>query len=511
MKKYSTFVLIVLTLAGLVIVWLGYTRHQDFVHYHQTIADDAVTGLSHQVSRFVKERNRLVRVFSEDNAETIRKILQATTEEKDALIDKLQKEISRYFPQHFAFTVTDENGRPAFEDFDGLVGELCEQDIQYFSSQHNYQPRIHPHSEVYHFDVMAHLKQAILFISFDANMLTSMIANAQVPGHQLMLVYPEGDNLIEVTASGPRINLDRLDYRLNEDEKRRILSTEDVAGTSWQAMDVSIENLFINNQRNLVKQSLLIYLMFAIICSIMLIYLRREERRRAIAEGHKDEFLSVVSHELRTPLTSIRGSLGLILGGVTGDISDKTREIAGIAMQNCERLSTLVNDILDLQKIEAGKLQYQMINTELDALVERAVACNRDYGNQLGTVFEIHNQAPGALIHADENRLIQVLTNLLSNAAKYGADEDTVEIQITRRANHVRVSITDHGDGIPGNLKERIFDSFTQADNSSSRKIAGTGLGLNIAKHIIEEHHGTLDFESLDNGTCFYFELAVID
>lgn len=511
MKKYNTFVLVVLLLAGIIISWLGYSRHQEFVHYHQIIASEAVAGLSHQVTEFVKERKRLVKLFAEDNAELITSILQASPNAQDSYINALQNKISRYFPQHFTFTVTDEHGAPSFEDFDGLVGGLCKQDIQKFSNQSNQLPRIHPHSEVYHFDIMAKLKQGILFISFDANMLSSVINSAQVPGHQLMLIYPEGDNLIEVTAKGPRITLDRLDFRLNEEEKKHVLATMNINETSWQVIDLHTEELFAKNKEKLIKQSLLIYLMFIFICSIMLIYLRREESKRTLAENYKDEFLSLVSHELRTPLTSIRGSIGLITGGVTGEISDMTRDLANTALKNCEQLSRLVNDILDLQKIESGKLQYHKNNTLLESLIENAVECNRDYGVQMATEFHIQNKAPGTLVFADEHRITQVITNLLSNAAKYGGNNDTVEVLTERKGKYVRVSITDHGEGIPEHLKERIFENFTQADNSNSRKIAGSGLGLSIARHIALEHDGILDFTSLENGTCFYFELPVVE
>lgn len=237
----------------------------------------------------------------------------------------------------------------------------------------------------------------------------------------------------------------------------------------------------------------------------------RDITERAEIDKMKNDFVSTVSHELRTPLTSIRGSLGLVCAGAAGSISDKALELTTIALKNCERLTYLVNDILDLQKIESGQMQFDLTEQALNQLIRQAIEANAAFGGQYGVPF---NFDPGPLdvtINVDANRLTQVLSNLLSNAVKFSPPGVAVEIRLERRKDRIRVIVADHGPGIPEQFKPRVFMKFSQADSSSSRKISGTGLGLNISKQLIEAMQGTIGFESTrGSGTRFYFELPII-
>ena len=214
-------------------------------------------------------------------------------------------------------------------------------------------------------------------------------------------------------------------------------------------------------------------------------------------EQMQKEFISTVSHELRTPLTSIRGSLGLILGGVTGELPEKTKELLTIANKNSERLIYLINDILDMEKISAGKMQFIFTITNLLPVVEHAVEANKGYGEQFGVRFVLDAGASDkVMVRIDEKRLIQVMSNLLSNAAKYSPADDQVEISIRVSNATVRISVHDHGKGIPEEFKSEIFGRFFQVDSSDTRQKGGTGLGLSITKAIVEQHGGSIGFES---------------
>jgi PAS domain S-box-containing protein len=229
--------------------------------------------------------------------------------------------------------------------------------------------------------------------------------------------------------------------------------------------------------------------------------------RRQI-EQMKNEFISVVSHELRTPLTSIRGSLGLIAGGATGKLPDKAKQMIDLAVRSTDRLVRLINDILDIEKIESGKMVFQVKPLELAAVVEQAIESTRAYGERLGITFALESKAAGARVSGDPDRLIQVLANLLSNAAKYSPPQGVVTVSITRHGGRLRVSVTDLGPGIPDEFQGRIFQKFSQADASDTRVKGGTGLGLNITKAIVEKHGGSIDFITQKGvGTTFYFEL----
>jgi len=222
----------------------------------------------------------------------------------------------------------------------------------------------------------------------------------------------------------------------------------------------------------------------------------------------KSEFVSTVSHELRTPLTSIRGSLGLISGGVAGQLPDAVKTLVGIAKSNCERLIRLINDILDIEKIESGKMTLDLQVLELKPLLEQALAANEGYGTSKNVTLTLDFPDEELMVRADGDRLTQVVTNLLSNAMKFSPENGVVEIHVARNGTSVRVEVRDHGPGIPEEFRKRIFQKFSQADSSDTRQKGGTGLGLNISRAIVERLGGTIGFETrTGEGTTFYFEL----
>ncbi|MDQ6693870.1 MAG: PAS domain S-box protein [Chloroflexota bacterium] len=222
----------------------------------------------------------------------------------------------------------------------------------------------------------------------------------------------------------------------------------------------------------------------------------------------KNEFVSMVSHELRTPLTSIRGSLGLIAGGVAGEVSPQVKAMVDIAHSNSERLVRLINDILDMEKIESGKMVFEIAPTSLMPLVSQAMDANQGYAGQFGVRFTIKESLDDATVNIDSDRMIQVLTNLLSNAAKFSPRGDAVEISVVRHDGKIRLLVEDHGPGISEEFSSRIFQKFAQADSSDTRQKGGTGLGLSISKAIVESFGGELSFTTtLGKGTTFYFDL----
>ncbi|MDP3605968.1 MAG: response regulator, partial [Polaromonas sp.] len=224
----------------------------------------------------------------------------------------------------------------------------------------------------------------------------------------------------------------------------------------------------------------------------------------------KSEFVSTVSHELRTPLTSIRGSLGLIAGGVGGQLPDAVKKLVEIAKNNCERLIRLINDILDIEKIESGKMQLELRETALKPLLEQALAANEGFGTAKNVGLRLYCPDETLQVLADSDRLTQVLTNLLSNAMKFSPSGETVEVHVLRAGLGVRVEVRDRGPGIPDEFRKRIFQKFSQADSSDTRQVAGTGLGLNISRAIIERLGGLIGFESeAGAGTTFFFELPL--
>ena len=236
----------------------------------------------------------------------------------------------------------------------------------------------------------------------------------------------------------------------------------------------------------------------------------RDITQRKRSEVLKNEFISTVSHELRTPLTSIGGALGLLVGGAAGVIPAEADRLIGIAKNNSDRLIRLINDILDLKRIESAKLNIRREPIQLASVLNAAIVENQGIGDDHDGAFRLTAVDPGIVAAADADRLTQVMTNLLSNAAKFSPKHSTVDISTWRRGNVVRVSVTDHGPGIPEEFAEHIFEKFSQADASSSRNHGGTGLGLSIVKALVEGMGGRVGFESdPGEGTTFYFDLPL--
>ena len=221
----------------------------------------------------------------------------------------------------------------------------------------------------------------------------------------------------------------------------------------------------------------------------------------------KTEFISTVSHELRTPLTSIRGSLGLVLGGVAGDLPEAAKGLVDIANTNCERLIRLINDILDSEKIESGHLRLELKAVDIVQLVRQAVDVNQGFADQHQVTLVLQTPAAPVAVQADSDRLMQVVTNLLSNAVKFSPTGGQVTLAVLRSGQGVRLEVRDTGPGIPEAFQGRIFQKFSQADASDTRQKGGTGLGLNISRALVRKMGGQIGFASQNGrGTVFFCE-----
>lgn len=257
---------------------------------------------------------------------------------------------------------------------------------------------------------------------------------------------------------------------------------------------------------------------------------------RQIVSRMKDEFISVISHELRTPLTAIRGSLGLLAGGFLEKYPEKAQRMIGIASENTDRLTRLINDILDIERIEAGKMDLEVNPCSPLEMIQYILNTLQPLANKKEVILEIGEITPEIkelLLLADRNRILQVLTNLVSNAIKFSPLQGKIQVTFnliscsiseqqeenyskyfaslpSAPSQHILFQVQDQGSGVPTNKLEKIFDRFQQVDASDSRSKGGTGLGLTICRNIIRCHGGAIWAESqLGEGSSFFFSLPM--
>ena len=230
------------------------------------------------------------------------------------------------------------------------------------------------------------------------------------------------------------------------------------------------------------------------------------DRKRV--ERMKSEFVSTVSHELRTPLTAISGALGLVTGGVAGPIPPPAMDMITIAHNNSNRLTLLIDDLLDMEKLVEGKVRFDTEVQDLMPIIDHAITDNQAYADHYHVTIIGTDRADGTHVDVDSLRLLQVLANLISNAAKFSPAGSTVEIRVHHHNTHARIDITDHGPGIPEAYHASIFDKFSQIDASDSRQRGGTGLGLAITKELVERMGGHISLDSHPgHGTTFHIDL----
>lgn len=232
---------------------------------------------------------------------------------------------------------------------------------------------------------------------------------------------------------------------------------------------------------------------------------QREENDRI-----KQEFVSIVSHELRTPVTAIKGSLGLLTSGMMDDEPEKMREIQQVALENTDRLHLLINDILDVDKLESGRMDYRYVESDLGELVQRVVTANESLAHQAAVSLTFMPGPDPVVVNMDPDRIFQVLTNILANAIKFAHTGSNIIVSLTTEEDRVKVAVNNFGEVITEADREKLFTKFFQRDSSTTRAKGGTGLGLYICQKILQSHQSRLDFmSSVNAGTTFFFYLAL--
>ncbi|WP_424929368.1 ATP-binding protein [Amaricoccus tamworthensis] len=241
-----------------------------------------------------------------------------------------------------------------------------------------------------------------------------------------------------------------------------------------------------------------------------IVFIKDVSERRGMARL-KSEFVATVSHELRTPLAAIKGSLGLLQSGTLGTLNDMGQEFLNASYSNCTRLISLINDILDIEKMESGRMRFDFDSIDLRDVISTAVSECR--GMAEPKEIALHTEFPEvpAITFADHGRLVQVVTNLVSNAVKFSNPGSPVTVAVCRRDRHWCIEVRDQGPGIPAGFHDSLFERFTQAEGATNRTAGGSGLGLAITKAIVDTHKGSISFDTGASGTTFFISLIATD
>lgn len=275
---------VMLAMVGALLAWHADVRYEEFRRNQESLMRSSVGGTAGEIGTYLTELRRSVHLFADSEQELLDKL--RSHPEDLALHDQLNKRVRSYFSEAFAFTLADRSGSPLLEDFDGLVGDVCQRDIRQFAADRAHsEVYVHPHPEVYHFDVMVDWEksgaaQGIFFVSFPADLLARALRHGQIPGHRLMLLHKRIPGLIEITDIGPRILLKR-DFKLSAEEMRRIGYSLPVAGTAWNLVDLPETGLFENARRNIVRDAYLTMAAFLVVTAVMvgLLYFSRKKNQ----------------------------------------------------------------------------------------------------------------------------------------------------------------------------------------------------------------------------------------
>lgn len=238
----------------------------------------------------------------------------------------------------------------------------------------------------------------------------------------------------------------------------------------------------------------------------------RDITQRKEVEAARTAFVATVSHELRSPLTSVMGALKLITAGAFGALPEKPSALLDVALRNVDRVVLMINDLLDLEKLDAGKMEIELEPTDLSAVVQEAIDGNTAYAEELGVSITSEGLDRPWIFDGNHQRMIQVLNNLLSNAAKFSRPGGVVEVELRERGDSLQLLVKDSGLGIPKEAQGNVFERFAQAGSKDQGRRRGTGLGLSIAKAIVEHHGGVIRFTSeVGVGTTFWIDLPKRD
>lgn len=511
--KHSIIYISIVPLAVFVlVVWVSFHRISDFRNNQINAATSVVNLVTQEITHLIEQRNRLLNIFVNNERSIIKKLARNPRNAK--LAEIIGNRMSAYFPEYFTFTLVDKFGDVIIDDFDGYLGEICLLDIKRFSTTGMQSIRVHPNPYLYHTDSIAQvsnrMEDGYFFASFKTKIFSRLLELSSPIDQHLMLVNTKNTDLIEVTEQGSRIVLDREDYKLTKLEKQRILYSKPIAGTDWRLVSLHDEDVFDDYNYDIIVIGSIISFIFLIGSILMSIVLWRAQQQRNLLKKTREEMFSLFSHDLRSPLNSIYGTVQLLAMDLDEHNFDPDmKSLISSAVSNSKHMLSLINDLLDIQKLESGMMSFNFEEIELNSFIQHVIDLNMRTADMQNVGIKFIAKE-NFYLNIDSQRCQQVLTNLLSNAIKYSPENETVTVAFTSDKYNVAISVTDNGQGISDDIKDMVFDKFAQSTSRETQSVGGTGLGLTIVKYVVEAHGGEVSFKSeAEQGTEFIVTLPL--
>lgn len=517
-------IVVVLLITTSMLLWGAYTREQEFMQSQRNLVENSVIGTSNQITQKIADLRQGIKLFAEKEKQLLKKIAENPDDldSYDKLVDLAKAE----FVNAVAITIANKEGDPYVEDFDGFILDICRKDIKaYSNTRHPPNIFIHPNPLAYHFDIMVKVdiglgEQSIFFMSFSPELITRILNNGELYSHKLTLIKNDSSGLIEITSKGARDMLPSDNMRLSEKQHKNTIYSRPVLHTEWKLIDYPINDYLTRHLQQIWSKTYYVIALLLLFSGVMLFLLSRVEKKAKskteaairdkvaaeYANKAKSNYLANMSHEIRTPLTAIIGYGETLL---RSDQSMKERvDAVNTIIGSGEHLLNLINDILDVSKIEADKLILEQVKESPYKLINEVKSIIAGQANKKGVNFSIEYDFPlPKYIYSDYIRIKQILLNLCSNAVKF-TDKGYIRISMRYEQDMDRLYfiVQDSGIGMSEKYVQKVFDSFTQADSSTTRKYGGTGLGLTLSKQLAKLLQGNIDVDSkLGIGSTFAF------